>query len=74
MSFLGDLGTDALVLKFSTLWYIYFTCLKLLQIRKYVKNSMYAYFLGIFACFLVFLYGFGNIYDSSHVYHHIRTM
>ena len=50
-SVLDDLGTDALVSKCSTMWYIYFTCLKLLQIRKYVKNSMYAYFLGYFCVF-----------------------
>ena len=30
--FLGDLDIYVLVLKFSTVWYIYFACLKLLQI------------------------------------------
>ena len=50
-SFLGNLDIYKLVSKFSTMWYIYFTCLKLLQIRKYVKNSMYAYFLGYFCAF-----------------------
>ena len=43
-----------------------------LKIRK--ELNVRVFFLVFFACFLVFLYGFGNMYDSSHVYHHIRTM
>ena len=40
-----------------------------------IRKDLYVrVFLGYFACFLVFLYGFGNMYDSSHVYHHIRIM
>ena len=43
-----------------------------LKIRKELYVRV---FLGyFFACFLVFFYGFGNMYDSSHVYHHIRIM